>query len=134
MYPALGWPMLQAPLSTLMLNKCVRLPPIRTALKVKSRNEKRGVPVKLQVGLTEIGTIALSCHQVDDDRSWKLQFDVRSATQTDRTSHSGAGESEGFIDEETWQTPAKQRLRRCLTPDGNEKPKYDRQRNNHRSD
>ena len=79
------------------------LPPIRTVLKVKSKNEKRDVAVILQVGLTEIGTIALSCHQVDSDRSWKLQFDVRSTTQTDVDAHGGTGETEGFIDEATWQ-------------------------------
>lgn len=98
------------------------LPPIRTALKVKSRNEKRDVPVKLKVGLTEIGTIALSCHQVDDPRSWKLQFDVRSATQTDMTSHGGAGESEGFIDEETWQA-CEAAIAAVFDPEASEKPK-----------
>lgn len=79
------------------------LPPIRTVLQVKSKNEKRAVAVNLQVGLTEIGTIALSCHQIDSDRSWKLQFDVRATTQTDLSTHSGSGEAEGFIDEVTWQ-------------------------------
>ena len=79
------------------------LPPIRTVLKAKSKNEKRDVAVKLQVGLTEIGTIALSCHQVDSDRSWQLQFDVRSTTQTDVDAHAGTGEVEGFVDEATWQ-------------------------------
>ena len=98
------------------------LPPIRTALKAKSRNEKRDVPVKLKVGLTEIGTIELSCHQVDDQRSWKLQFDVRSATQTDKTSHAGAGESEGFIDEETWQA-CEAAIANVFDADASEKPK-----------
>ena len=79
------------------------LPPIRTVLKVKSKNEKRDVAVKLRVDLTEIGTIALSCHQIDSDRSWQLQFDVRSTTQTDVDAHGGSGEAEGFIDEQTWQ-------------------------------
>ena len=79
------------------------LPPIRTVLKVKSKNEKRDVAVNLRVGLTEIGTIALSCHQADSDRSWQLQFDVRSTTQTDVDAHGGTGEAEGFIDEATWQ-------------------------------
>ena len=79
------------------------LPPIRTVLKAKSKNEKRDVAVKLHVGLTEIGTIALSCHQVDNDRSWQLQFDVRSTTQTDVDAHAGTGEVEGFVDEATWQ-------------------------------
>ncbi len=98
------------------------LPPIRTALKAKSRNEKRDVPVKLRVGLTEIGTIELSCHQVDDPRSWKLQFDVRSATQTDVTSHEGTGETEGFIDEETWQA-CEAAIANVFDADANEKPK-----------
>ena len=79
------------------------LPPIRTVLKAKSKNEKRDVAVKLKVGLTEIGTIALSCHQVDSDRSWQLQFDVRSTTQTDVDAHAGTGEVDGFVDEATWQ-------------------------------
>jgi molecular chaperone DnaK (HSP70) len=79
------------------------LPPIRTVLRVKSKNEKRDVAVILKVGLTEIGTITLSCHQIDSDRHWQLQFDVRSTTQTDFNAHQGAGESEGFIDEAIWQ-------------------------------
>lgn len=79
------------------------LPPIRTVLKVKSKNEKRDVAVQLKVGLTEIGTISLSCHQIDSDRSWQLQFDVRSTTQTDVAAHAGTGELEGFVDEATWR-------------------------------
>ena len=34
--------------------------------------------------LTEVGTIELWCSEVHGPRTWKLQFDVRSATQTDR--------------------------------------------------
>ena len=78
------------------------LPPIRTVLRARSRNEKRDVRVELQIGLTEIGTIDLACHEKDSDRSWKLQFDVRSTTQTDREDHVAVGESEGVFDEQTW--------------------------------
>jgi molecular chaperone DnaK (HSP70) len=81
------------------------LPPIRTVLKAKSKNEKRDVAVSLKVGLTEIGTIDLSAHQVDEtdgERSWKLQFDVRSTTQTDVQAHQSSGEGEGVLDESTW--------------------------------
>ncbi len=84
------------------------LPPIRTVLKVKSKNEKRDVEVSLKVGLTEIGTIDLSCHQAeetdgaDGGRSWKLQFDVRSTTQTDVQAHQSSGEGEGVVDETLW--------------------------------
>lgn len=82
------------------------LPPIRTVLKARSKNEKRDVAVKLHVGLTEIGTIALWCNEVESDRSWQLQFDVRSTTQTDVAAHEGTGEVEGFIDEATWESCA----------------------------
>ena len=78
------------------------LPPIRTVLRAKSRNEKRDVSVKLQIGLTEIGTIDLACLEQETDRSWKLQFDIRSATQTDVDVHTAVGESQGFVDEQTW--------------------------------
>ncbi|MFK7768193.1 MAG: Hsp70 family protein [Mariniblastus sp.] len=79
------------------------LPPIRTVLRAKSRNEKRDVSVKLQIGLTEIGTIDLACLEQETDRSWKLQFDIRSTTQTDVDVHAAVGETEGFVDEETWR-------------------------------
>ena len=78
------------------------LPPIRTVLRAKSRNEKRDVAVRLHVRITEIGTIDLSCHEVDSDRSWKLQFDIRAATQTDVSPHQAVGEAQGFIDESIW--------------------------------
>jgi hypothetical protein len=78
------------------------LPPIRTVLRAKSRNEKRDISVKLVVGLTEIGTIDLACRELESERSWKLQFDVRSTTQTDRDVHQTVGEAEGFVDEATW--------------------------------
>ena len=79
------------------------LPSIRTVINAKSRNEKRDVPVRLRVDLTEIGTLNVSCHEVDSGRSWKLDFDVRSTVQTDVMAHSGAGESQGFIDDATWE-------------------------------
>jgi hypothetical protein len=79
------------------------LPPIRTVLKTKSRNEKGELPVQLQIRLTELGTVDLACQQVDSDRRWKLQFDVRSTTQTDIAQHQGMGESQGVYDESTWE-------------------------------
>ena len=78
------------------------LPSIRTVINAKSRNEKRDVPVQLKVDLTEIGTLNVSCHEVDSQRSWKLDFDIRSTVQTDVTSHKGEGETQGFIDDMTW--------------------------------
>jgi hypothetical protein len=75
------------------------LPPIRTALKTRSRRERGVVPVHLHGKLTEIGTLELWCHEVGGERTWRLQFDVRSATQTDLAAHQSADESQGFVDE-----------------------------------
>ena len=92
------------------------LPPIRTVLKARGRssaerssNEYGGdaVPVVLEAGLTEIGTLDLAARErlgPDADRSprrWRLQFDVRSTTQTDVAAHESAAEAEGVLDEAT---------------------------------
>jgi molecular chaperone DnaK (HSP70) len=77
------------------------LPPIRTALKTRSRRERGTVPVRLNAKLTEIGTLELWCSEIGGGRTWRLQFDVRSATQTNVTAHESEAESEGFVDEET---------------------------------
>jgi hypothetical protein len=50
--------------------------------------------------LTEIGTLNLWCEQIDGSRRWQLQFDVRSATETDREAHTGAAEQSGIVDQE----------------------------------
>jgi hypothetical protein len=67
------------------------LPPIRTVLKTRSRRERGTVPVHLHARLTEIGTLELWCSEVAGERrdgagelrTWRLQFDVRSATAAD---------------------------------------------------
>jgi hypothetical protein len=79
------------------------LPPIRTVLRARRRSEKGRVPVELHARLTEIGTIDLWCSEIGAGRSWRLQFDVRSATQTDIAAHDAVAEREGFIDEATWR-------------------------------
>jgi DNA-K related protein/Hsp70 protein len=104
------------------------LPPIRTALKTRRRSERGTVAVELHAKLTEIGTLDLWCSEVEGGgslcgeksprieksltvktpdpfipRIWRLQFDVRSATQTDVVAHESAAEEEGFIDESAWQ-------------------------------
>lgn len=78
------------------------LPPIRTALKTRRRSERGMVAIKLHAMLTEIGTLDLWCVEVAGDRRWRLQFDVRSATQTDVAAHESAAEAEGVIDDVTW--------------------------------
>jgi hypothetical protein len=103
------------------------LPPIRTVLRTRKKGETETVAVNLHARLTEIGTLDLWCSEIEGKRSWRLQFDVRSATQTDVAAHESAAEGEGFVDEATWQE--------CLAtiqqvfgpgapnkPDGTEKP------------
>jgi uncharacterized protein DUF3731 len=77
------------------------LPPIRTALKTRSRRERGTVPVRLNAKLTEIGTLELWCSEIGGERTWRLQFDVRSATHTDVEAHETNAETEGFVDEQT---------------------------------
>ncbi|MFI4876852.1 MAG: Hsp70 family protein, partial [Blastopirellula sp. JB062] len=78
------------------------LPPIRTVLRARRRSEAAEVAVKLHAKLTEIGTIELWCDEIESDRRWRLQFDVRSATQTDIEAHVSNREAEGVLDESTW--------------------------------
>jgi hypothetical protein len=79
------------------------LPPMRTVLRTRSRRDADPVAVNLHAKLTEIGTIDLWCSDVEKNRSWRLQFDIRSTTQTDIDAHQSDAEQEGFIDEATWQ-------------------------------
>jgi hypothetical protein len=79
------------------------LPPIRTVLRARKKGEAETVSVQLHARLTEIGTLDLWCSQREGKQSWRLQFDVRSATATDVAAHESAAESEGFVDEATWQ-------------------------------
>ena len=79
------------------------LPPIRTALKTRGKKQAGSLSVQLHARLTEIGTLELWCSEIGSDRSWRLQFDVRSATQTDIAAQETGGEAEGFIEEAVWQ-------------------------------
>ncbi|MFV1964147.1 MAG: Hsp70 family protein [Pirellulaceae bacterium] len=97
------------------------LPPIRTVLKTRRRSERGTVPVQLHARLTEIGTMDLWCTQVDTDRRWRLQFDVRAATRTDVEAHPTQAESEGFLDESVWEA-CYQRLSEVFGENGRESP------------
>lgn len=77
------------------------LPPIRTVLRSGKKHETGMVSVQLHAGLTELGTIEMWCAEVSGSRRWKLQFDVRAATQTDIAAHTGQAEQLGFVDAET---------------------------------
>ncbi|MEJ7591839.1 MAG: Hsp70 family protein [Planctomycetaceae bacterium] len=76
------------------------LPPIRTVLTTRKRGEMATVDARLSATLTEIGTLELWCEQIDASRRWQLQFDVRSATETDREAHTGTAEQSGIVDQD----------------------------------
>ena len=78
------------------------LPPIRTVLRVERRKRAESIEVRLHAKLSEIGTLELWCTEVDGERSWRLQFDVRTATQTDAEVQQSVGESAGLLDETSW--------------------------------
>jgi len=93
------------------------LPPIRTALKTRSRNERDLVRVRIHARLSEIGTLELYCRQVDADRAWRLDFDIRSATQTELEATESTAERSGVLEEETWNA-IRQALRSLFSVEG----------------
>jgi DNA-K related protein/Hsp70 protein len=103
------------------LEQMTALPPIRTALRTRSRKERGTVAVHLHAKLTEIGTMELWCREVGGERTWRLQFDVRSATQTNVAAHETDAEAQGFIDEAT-AAACRQVLEDTFGPGGKEKP------------
>ena len=97
------------------------LPPIRTVLQVRSRRERGSAHVHLHAQLSEIGTLQLWCNDVAQSRRWRLEFDIRSATDTDIDSHQGAGETRGVVDEAAAQA-ANQVILSVFGPAGRAKP------------
>lgn len=97
------------------------LAPIRTVLQVSRRKERGTVRVHLHARLTEIGTLQLWCSEADGERRWRLEFDVRSATQTDIAAHEGTAETMGVVDEEVAQA-ARDLILSVFGPDACEKP------------
>lgn len=97
------------------------LPPIRTVLHKRRKSDPDTVSVQLHARLTEIGTLDLWCAQTDGPRSWRLQFDVRSAVQTDIAAHRGDAEREGVVDEAVWQQ-CQSELDTTFGPEAKRKP------------
>ena len=83
------------------LEELTPLPPIRTVLKSGRQKDQLQAKVRLHAHISEIGVLELSCRQIDLNRSWRLQFDIRSTTQTDLEAHASDAEREGFVDEAT---------------------------------
>jgi hypothetical protein len=97
------------------------LPPIRTALRTRRKSERGHVSVHLHARLTEIGTMELWCSEIGGERSWRLQFDVRSATQTDLEAAETTGERQGVLDEAAWEA-AYRTIAGTFGPDGKDSP------------
>ena len=76
------------------------LPPIRTVLKTRGQVSGEPISVELMGKLTEVGTMEMWCRQMNGSRSWQLQFDVRTATQTDIAAHESAAEAEGILSDD----------------------------------
>ena len=76
------------------------LAPIRTVLQSgKKAAAADSVAVHLHARLTEIGTLELWFSEAAGPRTWKMQFDVRSATRTDLTAQETVGEQAGIVDQ-----------------------------------
>lgn len=97
------------------------LPPIRTVLQTRKKGQSVTVQVRLAARLTEIGTLELWCNQIDGDRRWQLQFDVRSTVETDRWAHSGQAEQGGIVDQTTIDEVSRV-LSSVFGTNGSEKP------------
>jgi hypothetical protein len=91
------------------------LAPLRTVLEGSKRGETGTVPVRVRARLTEIGTLDLWCEELESRRKWKLQFDVRSAVETDIDSAVTSGEAGGILDEERIEA-ARELARRTFAP------------------
>jgi hypothetical protein len=63
----------------------------------------------------------LWCEAEDANQRWRLQFDVRSTTQTNLAAHESTAESEGVIDETTWNACYRV-IADVFGEDGREKP------------
>ncbi len=97
------------------------LPPIRTVLRAGKKGESGSVSVQLHARLSEIGTLEMWCSETNGSRSWKLQFDVRSTTQTDVVAHSGTAEQLGFVDSAT-EASCQQLIADVFGPEGKAAP------------
>ena len=57
------------------------LEPLETALEAADGRSGEPVPVRLQLAVTEVGTLELWCQSTRDPRRWKLEFNVRESSE-----------------------------------------------------
>jgi molecular chaperone DnaK (HSP70) len=65
-----------------------RLPSIQTVIQYGKKAEQIRIPVAIEAGYTEIGTLALGCHSRISDHRWKLQFQLRDAVNAPKIADS----------------------------------------------
>lgn len=93
-------------------------PPIRTVLRFGKKSEERKLPVKLAVGLTEVGTLELWCRSQQTPHRWQLQFDVRQEVDP-----SSASEVSGETLDASLIETAQERIRETFNKENvNERP------------
>ncbi len=54
-----------------------RLPPIHTVIAYGKKGKQASLPVKVEAGYTEVGTLAIWCCSTLSDHRWRLQFQLR---------------------------------------------------------
>lgn len=96
------------------------LPPIRTVIRGGGPS-RATADISVHARLTEIGTLDLWCASRESEERWKLQFDIRSAVQTDRTAHVSDREAEGIVSDDTLQQ-VRDLLSAVFGRNGKEKP------------
>lgn len=94
----------------------VYLPPIRTVLDIAGRKRKELLPVELKIELSQIGTLQMFLQSVASTQRWKLEFDIRSSTQTDHQLQEDLANQAGILDDAAEQK-VRDVLLRCFGSD-----------------
>ncbi len=90
-----------------------QLPPIRTVLEMQGKRRQDRLPVVLEAELSQIGTLQLWCVEKDGQQKWKLEFDVRASTETDRSAIESTAAHSGIVDQAT-QSIAREVIEKCF--------------------
>jgi molecular chaperone DnaK (HSP70) len=53
------------------------LPPMQTVVRFGKKGAKTSIPVQIEAGYTEMGTLGLWCHSLMSPHRWQLQFQLR---------------------------------------------------------
>jgi molecular chaperone DnaK (HSP70) len=88
-------------LVTIERSEMSALPPICTALVRGRKGGETQLRVHVESELSEIGTVGMYCADAASGKRWKLEFDIRSTLETDRSAHRGEGEAAGIVEVET---------------------------------